>query len=111
MAWNIEVSDGCAVVRMNTNKVNVQNDYFFADLHGAFDRLESEYSDLPVVLTGQGDVFSAGIDFQYSFGIFGSGSQETIRQWYRTYRETNLRIFRYPRPTVAAVNGHAIAGG
>jgi enoyl-CoA hydratase len=111
MAWDIEVLDGCAVVRMNTNKVNVQNDHFFADLHGAFDRLEREFSDLPVVLTGQGDVFSAGIDFQYSFGIFGSGSHDTIRQWYRTYRETNLRIFQYPRPTVAAVNGHAIAGG
>jgi hypothetical protein len=40
MAWDIEVLDGCAVVRMNTNKVNVQNDHFFADLHGAFDRLE-----------------------------------------------------------------------
>jgi enoyl-CoA hydratase len=111
MAWDIEVLDGCAVVRMNTNKVNVQNDQFFADLHGAFNRLEREFSDLPVVLTGQGDVFSAGIDFQYSFGIFGSGSHDTIRQWYRTYRETNLRIFQYPRPTVAAVNGHAIAGG
>jgi enoyl-CoA hydratase len=111
MAWDIEALDGCAVVRMNTNKVNVQNDRFFADLHSAFDRLEREFNDLPVVLTGQGDVFSAGIDFQYSFGIFGSGSHDTIRQWYRTYRETNLRIFQYPRPTVAAVNGHAIAGG
>ena len=111
MAWDIEVLDECAVVRMNTNKVNVQNEQFFADLHGAFDRLEREFSELPVVLTGQGDVFSAGIDFQYSFDIFGSGSQEKIHQWYRAYRETNLRIFQYPRPTVAAVNGHAIAGG
>lgn len=111
MAWDIEVVDQCAVVRMNTNKVNVQNDQFFADLHGAFDRLEKEFGKLPVVLTGQGDVFSAGIDFQYSFDIFGSGSEEKIRQWYRSYRETNLRIFKYPRPTVAAVNGHAIAGG
>ena len=42
MAWDIDVSDGCAVVRMNTNKVNVQNDQFFADLHRAFDRLERE---------------------------------------------------------------------
>jgi len=111
MAWNIEVVDECAVVRMNTNKVNVQNDRFFADLHGAFDRLEGEFGELPVVLTGQGDVFSAGIDFQYSFEIFGSGSHDKIREWYRAYRETNLRIFKYPRPTVAAVNGHAIAGG
>ncbi len=111
MAWDIEAVDGCAVVRMNSNKVNVQNDRFFADLHQAFDRLEREFSDLPVVLTGQGDTFSAGIDFQYSFEIFGSGSHEKIHDWYRNYRETNLRIFQYPRPTVAAVNGHAIAGG
>ena len=111
MAWDIEVVDECAVVRMNTNKVNVQNDRFFSDLHAAFDRLEREFRDLPVVLTGQGDVFSAGIDFQYSFEIFGSGSHDKVRDWYRAYRETNLRIFTYPRPTVAAVNGHAIAGG
>lgn len=111
MAWDIQVVDGCAVVRMNTNKVNVQNDQFFGDLHGAFDRLEREFNELPVVLTGQGDTFSAGIDFQYSFGIFGSGNLDKIRDWYRAYRETNLRIFTYPRPTVAAVNGHAIAGG
>lgn len=79
MAWDIEMLDGCAVVGMNTHKINVQNDRFFADLHGAFDRLEREFSELPVVLTGQGDVFSAGIDFQYSFEIFGSGSLDTIQ--------------------------------
>jgi enoyl-CoA hydratase len=111
MTWDIEIVDECAVVRMNSNKVNVQNDQFFADLHGAFDRLEREFSELPVVLTGQGDAFSAGIDVQYSFEIFGSGSLDKIRDWYKAYRETNLRIFRYPRPTVAAINGHAIAGG
>lgn len=111
MTWNIDVIDGCAIVRMNTNKVNVQNEQFFFDLHGAFDRLEREFDTLPVVLTGQGDAFSAGIDFQYSFDIFNGGSEAKIRDWYRAYRETNLRIFCYPRPTVAAVNGHAIAGG
>jgi len=111
MAWHIEAVDGCAVVRMNTNKVNVQNALFFADLHDAFDRLEREFGELPVVLTGQGDAFSAGIDFDYSFGIFGSGSKDAVREWYKAYRETNLRIFEYSRPTVAAVNGHAIAGG
>jgi hypothetical protein len=31
VAWNIELIDDCAVVVMNTNKVNVQNDAFFAD--------------------------------------------------------------------------------
>ncbi|HDS0919680.1 TPA: enoyl-CoA hydratase/isomerase family protein [Pseudomonas putida] len=111
MAWQIDVIDGCAVVRMNSNKVNVQNATFFKDLHDAFDRLEEEFSELPVVLTGEGNVFSAGIDFKYSFDVFGSLDQERIREWYAEYRATNLRIFQYPRPTVAAINGHAIAGG
>lgn len=111
MAWQIEPINGCAVVRMNTSKVNVQNAQFFGDLHAAFDRLERDFKDLPVVLTGQGNAFSAGIDFQASFDIFGSGEPDRIKEWYRAYRETNLRIFAYPRPTVAAVNGHAIAGG
>jgi enoyl-CoA hydratase/carnithine racemase len=79
MAWDIEGLDGCVVVRMNTNKVNIQNDHFFADLHAALDRLEREFSDLPVVLTGQGDVFSGGIDFQDSCGIFGTGSAVSRR--------------------------------
>ena len=76
MAWDISVVDECAVVRMNTNKVNVQNDRFFSDLHAAFDRLEREFCDLPVVLTGQGDLFSAGIVFEYRFEFLGCGSHD-----------------------------------
>jgi enoyl-CoA hydratase len=111
MAWEIELVDDCAIVRMNTNKVNVQNEDFFRDLHDAFDRLEQDFAPYPVVLTGQGDIFSAGIDFSYSFDIFENGGLEAIREWYHNYRATNLRLFQYTRPTVAALNGHAIAGG
>ncbi len=111
MPWEIEVVDGCAIVRMNTNKMNVQNETFFADVHDAFDRLENDLNELPVVLTGHEGVFSAGLDFINSFDIFASGTLDRIRDWYHAYRETNLRIFQYPRPTVAAINGHAVAGG
>ena len=112
MAWTIERKhDHVAVVTMNTNKVNAQNPAFFDDLHAAFDRLEGEFADCAVVLTGTGNVFSAGLDLDHHFAMFARRSLQEIDAWFDAYRATNLRLFTYPRPTVAAINGHAYAGG
>jgi enoyl-CoA hydratase/carnithine racemase len=112
MAWTIERrNEHVALVTMNTNKANAQNPTFFGDLHRAFDRLEAEFSDCAVVLTGAGRVFSAGLDFDYHFPLFARRSSKEVDAWFEIYRATNLRIFTYPRPTVAAINGHTYAGG
>lgn len=110
MSWTIERRGRVAVVTMNTNPVNAQNRAFFADLHDAFDELEREHTDSPVVLTGTGTRFSAGLDLGEHFPLF-AGDTETVASWFQDYRATNMRLFTYPRPTVAAVNGHAFAGG
>jgi enoyl-CoA hydratase len=110
MSWTIERHDRVAVVTMTTNKVNAQNQAFFADLHEAFDQLESEHPDSPKVLTGQGGRFSAGLDLGEHFPLF-AGPEEKVAEWFAGYRATNMRLFTYPRPVVAAVNGHAFAGG
>jgi hypothetical protein len=61
--WIIERRhDHVAVVTMNTNKVNAQNPAFFADLQAAFERLEKEFSDCAVVLTGTGTLFGQVYD-------------------------------------------------
>ena len=96
---------------MNTNKVNAQNPAFFADLHAAFDRLEAKFGDCAVVLTGTGAVFSAGLDLDHHFALFARRSLKEIDASFDAYRATNLRLFTYPRPTVAAINGRAYAGG
>ncbi|MGO9902896.1 MAG: enoyl-CoA hydratase/isomerase family protein [Solirubrobacteraceae bacterium] len=110
MSWQIERRGRVAVVTMNTNKVNAQNAEFFADLHEAFDTLERQHTDSPVVLTGQGGRFSAGLDLDRHFALFAT-SREAVAEWFAVYRATNMRLFRYPRPVVAAINGHAYAGG
>jgi enoyl-CoA hydratase len=112
MPWTIERKhDHVVVVTMNTNKVNAQNPAFFDDLHAAFDRLEAEFNACAVVLTGIGAAFSAGLDFDYHFPLFARRSFKDIDAWFDAYSATNLRLFTYPRPTVAAINGHAYAGG
>jgi enoyl-CoA hydratase len=64
-----------------------------------------------VLLTGSGAVFTAGLDFDHHFRLFARRSLKEIDAWFDAYRATNLRLFTYPRPTVAAINGHAYAGG
>src|SRR5947199_8480993 len=110
MSWRIERQGRVAVVTMTTNPVNAQNRAFFADLHDAFDRLEKDHPDSPVVLTGQGGRCSAGLDLDEHFRLF-AGPGAAVADWFGEYRATNLRLFSYPCPTVAAVNGHAFAGG
>jgi enoyl-CoA hydratase/carnithine racemase len=111
MSWELERADDVVIVRMTGTKANVQNEVFFKDLHAAFDRLESEFTDCAVVLTSADACFSAGIDFESAFAILASSDHAMMADWIRRYQATNLRVWSYPRPTVAAINGHAYAGG
>lgn len=61
----------------------------------------------PVLLTGDGDTFSAGVDLQEILTYDPVGMAGYLSKLDRTI----AALFDYPAPTVAAVNGHAIAGG
>ena len=111
MSWEIERTGDVAVVHMNSNLMNVINESFFSDLEEAFATLESDHSESPVVLTSSQRAFSAGLDIKYHFSLFTNGDEEEIWQWYKRFRGALLRVFTYEKPVVAAVNGHAIAGG
>ncbi|HEY4630418.1 MAG TPA: enoyl-CoA hydratase/isomerase family protein, partial [Blastococcus sp.] len=64
-------------------------------------------SDRAVVITGSGSSFSAGVDLRQILNGDRSYTEELLVALSRTFRA----VFDHPRPTVAAVNGHAIAGG
>lgn len=60
-----------------------------------------------VVLTGSGSMFSAGVDLRRVL----DGGAAYIRQLLPLLRATFERLAFFERPVIAAVNGHAIAGG
>jgi enoyl-CoA hydratase len=64
-------------------------------------------SDRAVVITGSGSSFSAGVDLRRILDGGRPYTEELLAALSRTFRV----VFDHPRPTVAAVNGHAIAGG
>lgn len=72
---------------------------------------EVERSEAHVlILTGTGKAFCAGMDLDNLKALTGRTPEENVRD-----SETMARLFRsiyeFPRPTIAAVNGPAIAGG
>lgn len=61
----------------------------------------------PAVITGRGSSFSAGADLH---AVLERGD-EYAAAFVRGLTDAFGALFRHPRPIVAAVNGHAIAGG
>lgn len=61
----------------------------------------------PVVITGAGRFFSAGLDL----GAVAAMDRPTLGGFLDRFEQMAVRWFTLERPVVAAVNGHAIAGG
>jgi enoyl-CoA hydratase len=63
--------------------------------------------DEPLLLTGTGDAFSAGLDLKEVHAADHAAMETMLRRLDALF----ARLFQHPAPTVACVNGHAIAGG
>jgi enoyl-CoA hydratase len=102
----IDVSrqDGVAILRMADGKANAMSIDFCEALTARF----AEASAAPaVVVTGSGRIFSAGVDLLQLL----DGGALYIGKFLPALSTMLTTVFSYPRPVVAAINGHAIAGG
>ena len=101
-----EVSDNVAQITLDDGKVNAMALAFFAGLNAALDRAEHERPGA-LVIAGRAGVFSAGLDLK----VLPTLAPDALERTMVAFGRTMLRVFTFPIPTVAAVTGHAIAGG
>ena len=101
-----EAADGIVVVTLDDGKVNAMALPFFEGLGAALDRAERE-QPTAVVIAGRPGYFSAGLNLK----VLPTLPPEEFRRTMIAFGETMLRVFTFPIPTVAAITGHAIAGG
>ncbi|MGI5238307.1 enoyl-CoA hydratase/isomerase family protein [Dactylosporangium sp. CA-139066] len=101
----IEVDEHGAVhvVRMAHGKVNALDLELLLALRDAF----ATRPAAAVVLTGAGRCFSAGVDLRRVL----DGGPDYAAAFLPALNAACRAVFEHPRPVVAAVNGHAIAGG
>jgi enoyl-CoA hydratase len=89
---------------MESGKANAISGAFLEQLEGLLGQLGESRA---AVITGQGGFFSAGLDLPLLVNLDRAGMREQILR----FDAAMLRIFELPIPLVAAVNGHAVAGG
>lgn len=103
---DIKMDAGIAVMTLNHGKANTLDIEFCEALAARF--VELSKSDVKaVVLTGQGKIFSAGVNLIK----LSEGGAGYIREFLPALHKLYDAAFYCPKPVVAAINGHAIAGG
>jgi enoyl-CoA hydratase len=101
-----KIIDGVTVLTMAHGKANALDLEFCDALAACFQDLRKDGTKA-VVLTGQGKIFSAGVDLKR----LSAGGADYIRRFLPSLHRLYETAFFFPKPLVAAINGHAIAGG
>jgi enoyl-CoA hydratase len=108
-------SDGrVAHIRLNRpERRNALSAELLADFHRSLDDFEADGTARVAVLTGNGPSFCAGFDLDRSSSSAGStvGDPWRDRIRLRGWVELWLRLWEFPRPIVASIQGHCLAGG
>jgi enoyl-CoA hydratase/carnithine racemase len=97
-----------AVVRLKRGITNPLNLDLVTELRDSISRARQSPDIRAVVLTSANEkFFSIGFDIPELFAL----GRRDFGVFYRTFNQTCLELYTLPLPTVAALPGHAIAGG
>jgi enoyl-CoA hydratase len=101
---DVEQRSGVTVIRLRHGKVNALDLELLRAITAA---MRDQDRNGAVVITGSGTVFSAGVDLNRIV----AGGPVYVQEFIPALSDAFLAIFDHPGPVLAAVDGHAIAGG
>jgi enoyl-CoA hydratase len=97
---------GVVVLRLAHGKVNALDLELCESLAGEVNAVASSAAE-GLVITGTGSAFSAGVDL---FRVLDGGA-DYLRAFLPAMETLFMTLLTFPKPVIAAINGHAIAGG
>jgi methylglutaconyl-CoA hydratase len=102
--------DRVATITLNRpEKRNAVSFQLVDDLVAALAAIEKSDSQV-VIITGAGKAFCAGLDLEELKSLIGKSEEQNVKDS-QTMANLFRTIYDFPKPTIAAVNGAAIAGG
>jgi len=103
---NYTLEENIARITFDDGKANAMYLPWFEALNRALDQAEKDKPGA-VVIAGRTGMFSAGLNLK----VLPTLSADDLHTTLTVFGRTMLRVFTFPIPTVAAITGHAVAGG
>jgi enoyl-CoA hydratase/carnithine racemase len=105
---DLSFQDTVAVVKLDRAVTNALSLKLIEELAAALSKLGSDPGVQGLVLSSSNDkFFSIGLDLAELLGL----PRDDFESFYCTFSETCMQLYTLPKPTVAAITGHAVAGG
>jgi len=106
-----ELDENVAVVTMNSGE-NRFNLAFLDEFLSVLDTIENNTdANALVVRSAHEKIFSNGIDLDWLVPFIQKNDLDTVKKFLYTMTSLFKRLLIYPMPTIAAITGHAFAGG
>lgn len=105
---DIERRETVAVVKLSRGVTNALNLDLVNQLAEALRQTEQDLDIRGIVLSSSNDkFFIIGFDIPELLKL----DREGMREFYQAFNQLSLQLYAFPKPTVAAITGHATAGG
>jgi methylglutaconyl-CoA hydratase len=106
----LSANDGIAIITLNRpDKRNALSFELVEEILRALEQIEKSDAGV-LIITGAGKAFCAGMDLEDLKALLGKKHDENVKDS-AFMAQLFRRIYEFPLPTIAAVNGAAIAGG
>jgi len=105
---DLQYHDAVATIRLNRGVTNALDLPLVDELAGTLRKVQHDADVRGLVLCSANDKFlSIGFDIPQLFGL----SRKDFTFFYQSFNRLCMALYTLPKPTVAAITGHAIAGG
>ncbi|MET4080541.1 3,2-trans-enoyl-CoA isomerase [Pedobacter sp. UYP30] len=103
----VSVKDHIATVTLSRGKSNALNHAMIAELDDMFNNIKNDDAIAGVILTGNAPFFSAGLDLIELYDY----NEEQVKNFWIVFLQFATNLVSFKKPLVAAISGHALAGG